>query len=760
MNLPRPFSTPAPLWPRSAPVSKTAPLLPAPISRLLAFAALAGFGARGWGQLVTPGAGGAMTAAVFASLLAGGTLIALARTRQPARLRRLGGALAAGALALVALVAAGVSGALLAPRGWDDLASGLGQGLSAVPSVSVPYGGLDEWTRIVLVAGGGAIVGACALLAFAPRRGGRFGYPMAAAVALATLYAVPVIQRRADEPFLAGTAFALLLALFLWLERVERRNAVLAATVVASAAVLAVAAAPRLDADRALIDYEEIAQSLSPTVTTQYNWDHEYGKLDWPRDGREVLRVRSDTRSYWKAANLTGFDGLRWIQEGRQDGRPVEAPFGDPDWLATIRVTVRALSSSQYVAAGETISVADSPRASVRNVPGVLETAGRPLRRGHAYRARVYVPRPTGREMQAAGVDYPVWLRDATRFLRLPARGRPQFGGVAPTAETPLWGDPAAPAAGLPAASAFDATPYAGVHAIARRLRARSATPYDYMRAVERFLLTSRFSYSESPPPSATPLAAFLLGDRVGYCQQFSGAMALLLRLGGVPARVSAGFAPGVLDATRKEYAVRDIDAHSWVEVYFPGIGWVTRDPTPAASPARSQTADLAPTTEASEAVIGGAGERALGGNTDTGRAGTPAITTETEGSSPGALVIAAAVAGLVLALVGGVLWRRRRRRATGTPDELAELRRALRRSGRDPQPEVTLDALARWLRGTPAEAYVRTLAGARYGYEAGSPTPRQRRALRRELAAGLGPRGRLRAWWALPPRRPALRRG
>ena len=83
-------------------------------------------------------------------------------------------------------------------------------------------------------------------------------------------------------------------------------------------------------------------------------------------------------------------------------------------------------------------------------------------------------------------------------------------------------------------------------------------------------------TYNESPAQHRLPLASFLFADRQGYCQQFSGAMALLLRMGGVPARVASGFTPGRYDRRRKEYVVRDLDAHSWVEAYFPGLGWVT----------------------------------------------------------------------------------------------------------------------------------------------------------------------------------------
>ena len=88
-------------------------------------------------------------------------------------------------------------------------------------TVRTPYGGLDEWTRIVIVLGGCALTGVAALLAFAPRRGGAFGVPVAAAVALGALYTLPVMQHDIRLPYLAGLLFALLLAAFLWLERVS-----------------------------------------------------------------------------------------------------------------------------------------------------------------------------------------------------------------------------------------------------------------------------------------------------------------------------------------------------------------------------------------------------------------------------------------------------------------------------------------------------------------------------------------------------------
>jgi transglutaminase-like putative cysteine protease len=92
------------------------------------------------------------------------------------------------------------------------------------------------------------------------------------------------------------------------------------------------------------------------------------------------------------------------------------------------------------------------------------------------------------------------------------------------------------------------------------------------VRAVRRRVQEGA-TYSETPPQVAVPLDTFLFDDRTGYCQQFSGAMALLLRMGGIPARVAAGFTPGTFDSERGEYIVRDLDAHSWVEAYFPWLG-------------------------------------------------------------------------------------------------------------------------------------------------------------------------------------------
>ena len=97
--------------------------------------------------------------------------------------------------------------------------------------------------------------------------------------------------------------------------------------------------------------------------------------------------------------------------------------------------------------------------------------------------------------------------------------------------------------------------------------------------------------------------------------------MALLLRMGGVPARVAVGFTNGSYNTSGHDYVVADIDAHAWVEAWFPHYGWVRFDPTPAVAPARggklpivSAAPSLKPGAQGSPSVRGlGSGPTAAG---------------------------------------------------------------------------------------------------------------------------------------------------
>ena len=116
-------------------------------------------------------------------------------------------------------------------------------------------------------------------------------------------------------------------------------------------------------------------------------------------------------------------------------------------------------------------------------------------------------------------------------------------------------------------------------HAVTRNI----ATPYGMTIAIKQHLL-SHYAYSldVGSTPSASPLEEFLFTRKAGYCEHYATAMAVMLRTVGIPARLVTGFLPGEWNDFGHYYAVRQQDAHAWVEVWFPRSGWVTFDPTPS----------------------------------------------------------------------------------------------------------------------------------------------------------------------------------
>jgi len=748
---------------RSLPSRALARTPPAGIVRLSAFAALCLFASLQWVRQVAPADA---TAAVVWTLVAtaAGALLVGSRAL-PAR-SRIAAVVAVGVISVIAvMLACGVPLWMLRPREWGAVTGGIGQGLESLPDLRIPYRGVDEWVRTVVLAGGGLLAVTGAALACWPGEDGR-GSPLAAGIVLATLYGVPIVERGPQQPFLNGAVFALLLAAFLWGDRLAQPQLPLAGALTVAAIVFGLALAPRLDASEPWIDYRNLAGDLARTGSVRFDWNHRYTPLDWPRRGEEVLRVKAPAGAYWKGLALERFDGTHWRSDPRRAAtaeEDTEMTIAHPEWRQEVRVVARDIRSRELYAPGDVIKVEDLGRPTVPGPGGTraIPEGERALRPGDGYRAEVYSPKPSPFELRTAGTEYPAWLRSQTA-VELPLHvGGPQLpitgtipGRNTPIAEIPFFGHTGritlaseTQPGSYPGRQALLDSEYERAFRLARELRAGATTPYQIVQRILR-RVRGGATYSENPPPSRVPLMDFLFGSKTGYCQQFSGAMALLLRFAGIPARVAAGFAPGVFDRGRAEHVVRDYDAHSWVEVYFPQLGWVAFDPTPSSAPPASQASD-----NAASAATGDS--RDLGGDRPAERSRPIA---EEDGSRLGAwLALGAAV---LLALATLLFVRRRRRATTDTgPPELLELRRALARTGRAPTLSTTLQSIEAGFAGDrEAQGYVRTLRLARYGRGGVAPTVAQRAALRRALAAGLGLRGRLAAWRALPPRAAELR--
>src|SRR3989454_8396204 len=115
-------------------------------------------------------------------------------------------------------------------------------------------------------------------------------------------------------------------------------------------------------------------------------------------------------------------------------------------------------------------------------------------------------------------------------------------------------------------------------------MQSEARTGYDVARAIESYL-RDNYEYSlDLKAGGAEPLSDFLFHVKVGHCEYFATAMAVMLRTQGMASRVVNGFLPGEYNEAAGAYTVRQSDAHSWVEGYFPQTNsWVTFDPTPPA---------------------------------------------------------------------------------------------------------------------------------------------------------------------------------
>ncbi len=133
------------------------------------------------------------------------------------------------------------------------------------------------------------------------------------------------------------------------------------------------------------------------------------------------------------------------------------------------------------------------------------------------------------------------------------------------------------------------------VRDLAHKVAGSEPDPYDIAETIESYLRTT-YKYApqvKAPPAGRDPVDYFLFDLKEDFCEYFASAMTVMLREMGVPARLVEGYTTGTLDPANGKYVVKELDAHAWVEAYFPGYGWIEFEPTPSQAPILRTDADL-----------------------------------------------------------------------------------------------------------------------------------------------------------------------
>ena len=345
--------------------------------------------------------------------------------------------------------------------------------------------------------------------------------------------------------------------------------------------------------------------SLPQPPFSRLDPDQTYGPLSDKRTGATMLEVTSDEPQLWRMAVLEDWDRDGWAVEDDE----VQLPEPAAEQVTT-KVRVVGLRNRTIAAPGRIVSV-DSERESEPGRGEGRRFTGPPTT-GDTYTVTSQVVHATAEQLEA---------------VQIPARGT--YDHV-----TQLWprrfyqGGDRRP-------EWIDQSPWGEALRLAESLKAGTHGQLEVVRNVEDYLTSGRYRYTtDVEPPGEDPLLQFLFTTHAGYCQHFAGAAALLLRLVGVPTRVVSGFATGKRTG-ENTYAVRDEDAHAWIEVYFPGFGWVPFNPTPAAAEAevaREVDVFAAPSGDGGgggrvpAAVVFGAGALLAAGFAFTRRRRRPAV--------------------------------------------------------------------------------------------------------------------------------------
>ena len=365
-------------------------------------------------------------------------------------------------------------------------------------------------------------------------------------------------------------------ALFLLAGLGSRRITALALPAAAVVATAAVVVGSASAARHGLVHWQtwNLAHVATGPEDVGFVWNAQYGGLKWSGRPTTVLQVESDQPpTYLRAAVLDDFSDDAWAT-----GQPRPADSLEPAAARKRRnqtretVTVNAFADTHLVGGSIPIRFAAGGVPLVRLEPG-FAALNQNLPHGFRYTVWSYIPRPTPAALRRSSARYPSELEaqgllDVGDGSTLPRFGAPRR---ASRVLALVGRDPAL-------------NTYLPLARLAEQLAGSARTPYGAVSRLENwFVASNTFRYTNHPQVISPPLVSFVTQTHAGYCQYFAGAMALMLRYLGIPARVAVGFAGGSYDRHERLWNVSDREAHAWVEVWFKGYGWLPIDPTPAA---------------------------------------------------------------------------------------------------------------------------------------------------------------------------------
>jgi hypothetical protein len=313
---------------------------------------------------------------------------------------------------------------------------------------------------------------------------------------------------------------------------------------------------------------------LQSTLMSGFTDNVELGEIgEIKKNTTVVMRVKTGTAvNYpmlrWRGIALANFDGHRWYSSDKR--KDTVSPTGNgwfnfsvtepPDKNAAhelhFTVLIQPMASDALFAPANLVGLRgnfmgenSSAQLFARRGYLALDSTGSVYNPFHNFSQLQYegvsrLPIVDTATARGAGKDYPYEILKS--YLQLPAELDPR------------------------------------IVELTRKAAASADNPYDKSVALELYLRRNyRYTLNLSGSPGHDPLAHFLFESRSGHCEYFASAMAVMLRTIGIPSREVNGFLPGEYNDLGGDYIVRASDAHSWVEAYFPGTGWITFDPTP-----------------------------------------------------------------------------------------------------------------------------------------------------------------------------------